>query len=75
MNTNYETEVVRRVFDNDCGEAITVGPSADFPGNVMLYTEDKYKEYFGEIRLDLPLAMMRKIAEALLAACTEAEAA
>jgi hypothetical protein len=70
----YETEVVRRVFDNDEGSAITIGPSGDFPGNVMLYTEPQHEEYFGKQRLDLPAAMMRKIAGAILAACDEAEA-
>lgn len=73
MTKEYETEVIRRVYDNSCGEAVTVGPSADFPGNVMLYTEKQHKEYFGDIRLDLPAEQMRKIAEALLAACDEAK--
>jgi hypothetical protein len=73
VSTLYETEVVRRVFDNDEGHAITIGPSGDCPGHVMIYTEPQHEEYFGRIRLDLPAAMMRQIAQAMMAACAEAE--
>lgn len=72
MNT-YETEIVRRIFDNDNGSAITVGPSADFPGNVMLYTEEVHAEYFGNIRVDLPAEMMAEIGRALIACAKERE--
>jgi hypothetical protein len=70
----YETEVHRRIYDNDNGQFITVRPSADFPGNVMLFAEGTEAEYFGAIRLDLPASMMRKIGEALIAASDEAPA-
>lgn len=72
--TTYTTEVVRRIYDNDEGHFISVSPSADFPdGNVMLYVEPKEEEYMGKLRLDLPSAYMRKIGEAILAACDEAD--
>ena len=71
----YSIEAHRRVYDNDIGEFITVRPSPDFPdGNVCLMTEGSGKQYFGEIRLDLPHEMWREIAKAILASCDEAEA-
>jgi hypothetical protein len=73
MNDTYEIDVVRRVVDNDNGHGITVGPSGDFPGNVMLYTEPLHEEYFGKLRLDLPAPFMRKIGQALIAAADEAD--
>lgn len=69
----YETEIVRKVYDNDCGEAVTVAPSPDFPGNVIVYVEDKHKEYFGDFRLDLPAAMCKQLGQAILDAAAEAE--
>lgn len=73
MKDTYETDVVRRIVDIDNGHGITVGPSGDFPGNVMLYTEPLHQEYFGQLRLDLPAPFMRKIAHALIAAADEAD--
>jgi hypothetical protein len=72
--SNYETEIVRKVYDNDNGEAVTISPSPDFPGNVVLHVEQKHEEYFGKLRLDLPAPMMRQVAQALLAASDEADA-
>lgn len=68
----FEMEVHRRIYDNQDGQYLTVRPSAEFPGNVMLFAEETEVEYFGAIRLDLPAAMMRKIGEALIAAADEA---
>jgi hypothetical protein len=70
---SYQTEVVRKVYDNSEGEAITVAPSPDFPGNVILYVEEQHKKYFGDLRLDLPAEMMRQIAKAMLLAADEAD--
>lgn len=70
---NYQTEIVRKVYDNANGEAVTVAPSPDFPGNVLLYTEAAHKEYFGDIRIDLPAEMMKQLGQALIAASEEAE--
>lgn len=73
MGATYETEIVRKIYDNDNGEAVTVSPSGDFPGNVMLYVEPMHQAYFGDFRLDLPAPFMRQIGKALLAAADEAE--
>lgn len=68
----YATEVHRKIYDNCSGQFFTVSPSADFPGNVMLFSEESETEYFSAIRLDLPAPMMKKIGEALIAAADEA---
>lgn len=68
-------EIIRRVYDNDNGHFITISPSGDFPGNVVLLSEDSEKHYFGPLRVDLPGEFMRKLGEALIAAANEAEAA
>ena len=71
-NRDYQTEVHRRIYDNANGQYLTVRPSADFPGNVMLVAEDAESGYFGPVRLDLPAAMMREIGHALIAAADDA---
>ena len=71
-NQPFETEVHRKIHDNENGQYLTVRPSVEFPGNVMLFAEGNEIKYFGAIRLDLPAAMMRKIGEALIAAANEA---
>ena len=72
---SYQTEVHRRVYDNTSGQYLSVRPSADFPGNVMLVAEGAESAYFGPVRLDLPAAMMREIGHALIAAADEAGSA
>lgn len=69
----YSTEIVRKVYDNDHEEAVTVSPSADFPGNVLIYVEEEHKEHFGDFRLDLPAEMMKQIGQAIIDAAAEAE--
>jgi len=71
----FETEIHRRVHDNENGFFLTVRPSVDFEGNVLLLTEESQEEYFGNVRLDLPAEFMRQLGEALIAASKEAEAA
>lgn len=69
----YQTEVIRRVYDNSNGQYVTVSPSADFgDGNIMLFVEKDQEEYFGSLRLDLSSEFMRKVGEALIAAADEA---
>lgn len=70
---DYEIEIFRRVYDNKNHAAITVGSSGDFPGNVVLYTEEmsKGREHFGMLWLDLPAEHMRQIGLALIAAADE----
>jgi hypothetical protein len=67
----FETEVHRRIYENTNGYYLTVSPSADFPGNVMLIADEIQSEYFGNLRLDLPAAMMVEIGKALIAAAYE----
>lgn len=71
----YSTEIHRKVFDDTEGHFLTVRPSPDFPeGSVLLTTEKSEEEYFGQLRIDLPAAFMRKIGEALIACAAEVEA-
>jgi len=73
--STYSLEVHRKVFDDDEGRFLSVRPSPDFPdGNVMLWAEKSEQEYFGEFRVDLPAAFMRKLGEALIATANEVEA-
>jgi len=70
----YSLEIHRKVFDDKDGHFLTVLPSPDFPdGCVLLCAEPSEKEYFGDIRLDLPAAFMRKLGEALIAAANDVE--
>ena len=56
--------------------AITVSESGDFPGEgVVIFTKDaEDKEYFGSIRLDMPVEFMRLLAKTILQVCDEVEA-
>lgn len=56
--------------------AITVAESGDFPGeNVLIFTKDaEDREYFGNIRLDMPVKFMRILAKTILKVCDEVEA-
>lgn len=75
MADAYTVEVHRRVYDDTNGHYLTVRPSPDFSDtNVLLCTDSGQAEYFGEVRLDLPSALMRKLGEALIAAAGELEA-
>ena len=57
-----------RVYDDVEGTFITIRPSPDFPDtNVLVVAEGAENvEYFGDIRLDLPLEMMEKIGKAIM---------
>ena len=69
VRVNHVTEIIRRVWCDD--GYVTVAPSPDFPGNIILYCEDSEKEYFGPVRLDLPADFMRHLGAALIAAADE----
>lgn len=74
--SDYQTEVFRRVYDNKEARFLTVRPSPDFPdGNVLIHAEETEKEWFGDIRLDLPAKFMRELGKALIDAANEVEAA
>lgn len=55
--------------------AIIVSESGDFPGeSVVVFTKDvEDKEYFGNIRLDMPVEFMRLLAKTILKVCDEVE--
>ena len=73
---SYEVEIMRKVFENDCGHSITVRPSPDFPENVLIYTDSEEDiDYFGKVRLDLPWQMIEMLGQSLIAAAAERKAA
>lgn len=41
MSTQFETEVTRKVFDNENGELVAVAPDRDGMGCVEVLTEDQ----------------------------------
>ena len=62
-------ELVRKIWDDEEGVCIEVGPSADNPDWIEISTRDaKSKEYFGEINLALPAGFARLLGQSLLAA-------
>lgn len=68
----YETETLRRVYDNDEGHYLTVCPSPEgFDGNICVMAEQTEIEYWGPVRLDLPKEFMVLLARAILAAADE----
>lgn len=75
MEGTYTIEIHRRVYDNDNGQHLTVRPSADFPGNVMLFADKEEEEWFGPLRVDLPADFMHQLGKALIDAANEAKAA
>ena len=54
---------------------IRVAESADFPyENIVIETRDKSdEEYFGKIRLDMPIEFMRLLANTILKVCDEVQ--
>lgn len=55
--------------------SITVTESGDFPGeNVVVYTKGPGSvEYFGNLRVDMPIEFMRKLAQTINKVCDEVE--
>jgi hypothetical protein len=69
----YTTDVIRRVFDDDHGYWLEVGPDADGLGCVELRcVGDDNIGYWGALRLSMPAGFAAKIGEALIAASEEA---
>jgi hypothetical protein len=70
------TDVIHRVWHDNEGVAIDVGPDADALGLVWLRTHDaKAAEYFGKLSLTFCPDMARAIGEALVVAADEVERA
>lgn len=68
----YETEVVRRIYDNDEGVYVEVGPDSDALGLVELRTGDKASEdYYGKLRFTMTKEQAIAVGHALIAAAAE----
>lgn len=65
-NQTFSLELHCRIYDDDNGHYLTVRPDADGLECVQLCTDDSEKEYWGDLRLVMPPAMARKLAEALI---------
>lgn len=75
-NGVVSTDVIRRVWQDQEGVAIDVGPDADGLGLVWLRTcDDKAAEYYGKLDVTFEPEIARALGEALVAAADEAERA
>jgi hypothetical protein len=69
-------ELIRRIYDDNTGACIQVGPDGDALGLVQLRTPDSVsKENFGDVRLTLEPEMAVLVGNALLSAAADAKAA
>lgn len=73
MSRNFYTSPAYQVGEDRA--VITVTESGDFPGDsVLIFTKNaEDKEYFGNIRLDMPVEFMRLFAKTILKVCDEVE--
>ena len=72
---NISTEIFRRVYNDDSGVYIQVGPDADALNLVEIRTTNPLsKEFYGDFRIVLQPEYAIALAEAILAAAREAEA-
>lgn len=70
---SYTTEIVRNIWDDSEGVALTVGPDGDSLGLIELRTHDeKAAEYYGKVRLTMKPEQAVKIGQALLDAAQDA---
>lgn len=68
----YSVELYRKVYDDDHGVCIEVGPDSDGLGVVQVRTPDAAsKEYFGDIRFTVPKEMAAILGKALIDAASE----
>jgi hypothetical protein len=66
-------ETIRRVYDDDNGAFIEIGPDRDGLDLVEVRTTGKEsEEYWGKVRLTLPKAFALKLAEAIRCCAEEA---
>lgn len=73
--SEYTTEIHRKVFFDQEGHFLTVRPSPDFPDhNVLLHTEPSEVDWFGDVRIDMPIGFARLLGQALIAAADDIEA-
>lgn len=68
----HSLEVFRRVYDDEDGVSLQIGPSPDNPNWIELRAVDvESRKYYGDIRLAMPPQMARLIGEALIATTNE----
>ena len=68
---NISTDVIRRIYDNNDGRYVEVGPDGDGLG-VEIRTTGENIEYFGKINLTLSAEMAKELGRALMLAADEA---
>jgi hypothetical protein len=67
------TEVVRKVYNDEDGVYLEVGPSPDNPSWVRIYANEKNQDWFGKIDVVMPAEFAAQLGEALIAAAKEAQ--
>jgi hypothetical protein len=73
-NERVSLETIRRVYDDDNGCFIEVGPDSDSLGCVEIRTTgEKNKGHWGEIRFAVPKQFALQLAEAIRRCAEEAE--
>lgn len=73
-NKPVHVETVRRVYVEDEGRFLTVGPWCEVPGFLCLYTEgDKNHDWFGRQEISMTPAFARALARALNNAADDME--
>lgn len=68
MSNQWEIESFQRLYDNlsDCAACFEFRVCPDFPENLMIHTPDEEsKDYYGNIRISMPLEQAEKFHAAL----------
>ena len=73
MSERFAIEHVRRVFDNQHGGHIAVGPDSDGLGLVQISTDEKSSGDFGLAQLAIHPAMARLLGTAIIEAANDIE--
>lgn len=70
----FSTEIIHKIYDDDNGVFIQVGPDADALGLLEIRTVDvDSRKHYGDIRLTLHPIQARRLAEALLSCASDAD--
>ena len=71
----YSVELSRRIYDDDYGACIQVGPDGDGLGCVEVRTPDAAsKEHFGDIRFTVSPQLAKLLGKAMIDAAADAGA-
>jgi len=71
----YSVELSRKIYDDDCGACIQVGPDSDGLGCVEIRTPDADSaEHFGDIRFTVSPQLAKLLGKALIDAAADAGA-